>query len=66
MGISHVQFLATGEMTFLLLFGSFFSLKMAIGSRRLAVMTRSERDRIRWRNKSFAELFIEGVQQMIY
>ena len=33
---------------------SFFSLEMA--SRRLTVMTRSERDRIRWRNKSFAEL----------
>ena len=29
-------------------------------------MTRSERDRIRWRNKSFAELIIEGVQQMSF
>ena len=37
-----------------------------MASRRLAVMTRSERDRIRWRNKSFAELFIEGVQQMSF
>ena len=43
---------------------SFFSLEMA--SRRLIVMTRSERDRIRWRNKSFAELFMEGVQQMSF
>ena len=35
----------------------FFSLEMA--SRRFAVITRSERDIIRWRNNSFAELFIE-------
>ena len=31
---------------------SFVNLEMA--SRRLAVMTRSERDKIRWRNKCFA------------
>ena len=37
-----------------------------MASRRLAVMIRSERDRIRWKNKSFAELFIEGVQQMSF
>ena len=42
---------------------SFVSWKMASG--RLAVMTRSERDKIRWRNKNFAELFIE-VQQMSF
>ena len=39
---------------------SFFSLEMA--SRRLSAMTRSERDRIRWRNKSFAELFIDRMR----
>ena len=43
---------------------SFFSQEM--DDKSLAVMTRSERDRIRWRSKSFAELFIEEVQKMSF